>query len=109
MGPKILIRTYFQKLLAVSSQHYYSFIRHREVEESPLFDLTTGNYKLLFIFFTEVLARTLHCILLLLLLIIYDGASLTSQNHCHPCPIVYTPDECEWRVVVMIMPAGDNS
>jgi hypothetical protein len=42
-------------------------------------------------------------------LIDYDGVRLTSQNCSHHWPIVHPPGECEWRAVVMMMPAGENS
>jgi hypothetical protein len=38
-----------------------------------------------------------------------DGLRLTSQNRCHHWPVVHPPGECEWRAVVAMMPAGDNS
>jgi hypothetical protein len=37
------------------------------------------------------------------------GVRLTPQNRGHHWPIVHPPGECEWRAVVMMMPAGDNS
>jgi hypothetical protein len=42
-------------------------------------------------------------------LIDYDGVRTTSQNRGHYWPIVYPPAEIEWRAVMMMMPAGDNS
>jgi hypothetical protein len=42
-------------------------------------------------------------------LIDYDGVRQTAQNQGHHWPIVQSPGECEWRAVVMLMPAGDNS
>jgi hypothetical protein len=38
----------------------------------------------------------------------YDGVRLTSLNSGHRWPIVHPSDECEWRAVVMLMPAGDK-
>jgi hypothetical protein len=38
-----------------------------------------------------------------------DEVRLTSQNRGHHWPIVHPPGECEWRAVVKMMPAGDNS
>jgi hypothetical protein len=42
-------------------------------------------------------------------LIEYHWVRLTSQNRGHHWPIVHPPGECEWRAVVMMIPAGDNS
>jgi hypothetical protein len=39
----------------------------------------------------------------------YDGVRLTSQNRGHHLPIVHLQAKCEWRAVVMMMPAGDTS
>jgi hypothetical protein len=38
-----------------------------------------------------------------------DGVRLTSQNRGHHWPTVHPPGKCEWRAVVMMLPAGDNS
>jgi hypothetical protein len=39
----------------------------------------------------------------------YDGVRLVSQNRCYHWLIVHRPGESEWRAMVMMMPAGDNS
>jgi hypothetical protein len=46
-----------------------------------------------------------------MMMIDYDGVRLTSQNLSHHWPIIHPTGESEWRamVVVMMMPAGDNS
>jgi hypothetical protein len=38
----------------------------------------------------------------------YNGVRLTSQNRGQRWPIVHPTGECEWRAVVVMMPAGDN-
>jgi hypothetical protein len=37
------------------------------------------------------------------------GETMSQKNRGHHCPIVHPPGECEWRAVVLMIPAGDNS
>jgi hypothetical protein len=39
----------------------------------------------------------------------YDGVKMTSQNRGRLWPIVRPLGDCEWRAVMMMTPAGDNS
>jgi hypothetical protein len=41
-------------------------------------------------------------------LIVYDRVRMTSQNGGHHLSVVHSPGECEWRAVVVMIPAGDN-
>jgi hypothetical protein len=39
----------------------------------------------------------------------YDGVRVTSQNGGHHWPIVYPPGEWDWKAVITMKPARDNS